>query len=82
MVWGTSGNTLVTPFLNLLLLQPPQLRIGSPILPSGRALKHSWSQSIISVTQSCLTLCDPTDCSMPAFPIHHQLPEPAQTHVH
>ena len=59
-----------------------QLRIGSAILPSGRALKHSWSQSIISVTQSCLTLCDPTDCSTPAFPIHHQLPEPAQTHGH
>ena len=32
----------------------------------------------ISVTQSCLTLCDPMDC----FPVHHQLPELAQTHVH
>ena len=35
-----------------------------------------------SVTQSCLTLCDPMDYSMPGFPVHHQLPEPAQTHVH
>ena len=35
-----------------------------------------------SVTQSCLTLCDPMDCSTPGFPIHHQLPELAQTHVH
>ena len=35
-----------------------------------------------SVAQSCLTLCDPTDCSMPGFPVHHQLPELAQTHVH
>ena len=35
-----------------------------------------------SVTQSCLTLCDPMDCSMPGFPVHHQLPELAQTHVH
>ena len=26
-----------------------------------------------SVTQSCLTFCDPTDCSMPGFPVHHQL---------
>ena len=34
------------------------------------------------VVQSCLTLCDPTDCSMPGFPVHHQLPELAQTHVH
>ena len=36
----------------------------------------------ISVTQSCLTLCDPVDCSVPGFPVHHQLPELAQTHVH
>ena len=30
----------------------------------------------------CLTLCDPMDCSMPGFPVHHHLPELAQTHVH
>ena len=35
-----------------------------------------------SVAQSCPTLCDPTDCSMPGFPVHHQLPEFTQTHVH
>ena len=35
-----------------------------------------------SVAQSCPTLCDPMDCSMPDFPVHHQLPELAQTHVH
>ena len=34
-----------------------------------------------SVAQSCLTLCDPVDCSTPGFPVH-QLPELAQTHVH
>ena len=34
------------------------------------------------VAQSCLTLCDPMDCSMPALPVHHQLPEFTQTHVH
>ena len=34
-----------------------------------------------SVTHSCLTLCDPTDCSTPGFPVHHQLPELAQTHI-
>ena len=36
----------------------------------------------ISVTQSCLNLCDPMDCSMPGLPVHHQLPDLAQTHVH
>ena len=35
-----------------------------------------------SVTQSCPTLCDPMDCSMPGFPVLHCLPEFAQTHVH
>ena len=34
-----------------------------------------------SVAQSCLTLCDPTDCSMLGFPVLHHLPELAQTHV-
>ena len=32
--------------------------------------------------QSCPTLCDPVDCSMPGFPVLHHLPELAQTHVH
>ena len=35
-----------------------------------------------SVTQSCLTLCNGMDCSMPGFHVHDQLPELAQTHVH
>ena len=35
-----------------------------------------------SVTQSCLTLCGPMNCSMPGLPVHHQLPEFTQTHVH
>ena len=35
-----------------------------------------------SVTQSCPTLCDPMNRSMPGLPVHHQLPEFTQTHVH
>ena len=35
-----------------------------------------------SVSQSCLTLCDPMHCSTLGFPVHHQLPELVQTHVH
>ena len=42
----------------------------------------SVSQAVSSVAQSCLTLCDPMDCSTPGFPVHHQFPEPSQTHVH
>ena len=35
-----------------------------------------------SVAQPCPTLCNPMDCSRPGFPVHHQLLEIAQTHVH
>ena len=43
-----------------------------------------YSVGVISVqfTQSCPTLCDPMNCSMPGLPVHHQLPEFTQTHVH
>ena len=40
------------------------------------------SVQVSSVAQSCLTLCDPMNCSMPGLPIHHQIPESNQTHVH
>ena len=36
----------------------------------------------VKVTQSCLILCDPMDCSTPGFPVHQELRELAQTHVH
>ena len=45
-----------------------------------RSLYHSVQFS--SVTQSCPTLWDPMNCSMPGLPVHHQLPEFTQTHVH
>ena len=35
-----------------------------------------------SVAQSCPTLCNPMNCSMPGLPVHHPLPELTQTHVH
>ena len=35
-----------------------------------------------SVAQSCPTLCDPMNCSTPGLPVHHQLPEFTQIHVH
>ena len=40
------------------------------------------SDQIRSVAQSCLTFCDPMNLSTPGFPVHHQLPEFTQTHVH
>ena len=45
-------------------------------------LSVPFSVRFSSVAQSCLTLCDPMNCSMPGLPVHHQLPEFTQTHVH
>ena len=53
---------------------PPCQVPGLSILPGG------WL--LLFIAQSCLTLCNLMDCSMPGFPIHHQLPELVQTHVH
>ena len=50
-----------------------QVRRHLPITP-GKCSVH--------FKQSCWTLCDLMDCSMPGFPVHQQLPELAQTHVH
>ena len=41
-----------------------------------------YKNQFSSVAQSCLTLCDPMNCSTPGLPVHHQLPESTQTHVH
>ena len=42
----------------------------------------SVQYQIRSVAQSCPTLCNPMNCSPPGLPVHHQLPEFTQTHVH
>ena len=44
--------------------------------------KDTDSVQFSSVTQSCLTLCNPMNRSTPGLPVHHQLPEFTQTHVH
>ena len=49
---------------------------------STHKLVNNCSVKFSSVAQLCPTLCDPMDCSTPGFPIHHQLPEFIQTHVH
>ena len=46
------------------------------------SMTESLPLQFSSVAQSSLTLCNPMDCSTPGFPVHHQLPELAQTHVH
>ena len=65
---------LAIPFLRYLL------KANEDICPP-----KDWYKNIpqfSSVTQSCPTLCNPMDCSTPGLPVHHQLPEFTQTHVH
>ena len=52
-----------------------------------KCLNSSWNITNViymfsSVSQSCLTLCNPMDCSTPGLPVHHQFPEFTQAHVH
>ena len=62
---------------------------SNPGLPHYRQIPYQlsfqgslWATQFSSVAQSCLTLCNPMNCSTPGFPVHYQLPEPTQTHVH
>ena len=53
------------------------------MIPTALIVKRNWScPQFSSVTQSCPTLCNPMSCSMPGLPVHYQLPEFTQTHVH
>ena len=52
------------------------------ILRKENRARRIWLPDHSSVAQSCPTPCDPMDCSTPGFPVHHQLLELTQTHVH
>ena len=56
--------------------------IESSVRPAALSPATYMVLQFSSVSQSCLTLCDPMNCSMPGLPVHHQLPEFTQTHIH
>ena len=62
----------------------PVDHILSELSAMTRLISHTSISSLqfSSVTQSCPTLCDPMNRSTPGLPVHHQLPEFTQTHVH
>ena len=66
-------------------MSPPHLgnslKVKSPLKYVAKHL-HIPSVQFSSVTQSCPTLCDPMNHITPGLPVHHQLPEFIQTHVH
>ena len=74
-----------------LSIQKTKVMASSPItsweiegetLETVSELDMEQSDQIRSVAQSCLTLCDPMNHSTPGLPVHHQLPEFTETHVH
>ena len=60
--------------------EPDEAVVNKAFLYSSEGSQYSVQFS--SVAQSCPTLCNPMNCSMPGLPVHHQLPEFTQTHVH
>ena len=72
-------------------MAPDSFREQKNRAESSKVTGRSWREcptpepldTILSlVSQSCPTLCNRMDCSTPGFPVHHQLLELAQTHVH
>ena len=53
-------------------------KVAVKSIPPEAELSFQFS----SFAQSCPAVCDPMNCSMPGLPVHHQLPEFTQTHVH
>ena len=56
--------------------------LGEERLSNAHCGNNVWRVQFSSVAQSCPALYDPMDCSMPRLPVHYQLPEFTQTHVH
>ena len=93
----SSGHLILCRPRLLLPPIPPSIRVfssesmtrASPVsqtmpgsLPPFHYHPISLSVQFSSVNQSCPTLSDPMNCSTPGLPVHHQLPEFTQTHVH
>ena len=89
--WTTKTAQTELSLGNLCWLGPPHAPLGWVRCTCGRLPFHpvillpTTHISLVlfsSVAQSCPILCDPMNRSMPGLPVHHQLPESTQTHVH
>ena len=71
---------MVNVMISKLLSMTPQFLLSAG--PIGKSLSIIPLRSCCSVTQLCLTPCNPVDCSTPGFPVPHYLPEFAQTQIY
>ena len=80
---GAQDSPKVFSSLTVKVIPVPKLNSFSmPPEENFQGWHISFSQSVSSIAQSCPTLCDPMNHSTPGLPIHHQLSEFTQTHVH
>ena len=87
LIYSHPSSSLISPSPKASCITPPhadnaQVSTSADSSPSLQAPNTHSLLRIGSVAQSCLTLCDPMNRSTPGLPIHHQLPESTQTHVH
>ena len=80
--WINCTYTHIPSFLSLLLHPSSHPSRSSQGTELNSLCYIASSHYCCSVAKSCLTLCDPMNCSTPSFPVLHCLPELAQTHVH
>ena len=83
--WQIDGETMETVTDIIFWGAPKSLQMVTAALKlkDTCSLEESYDQSqFSSVAQSCPTVCNPIDCSMPFLPVHHQLLKFTQTHVH
>ena len=83
--WQIDGETMVT--VRDLIFLDSKITLDGDCSHEIKKTLASWKKSydklqFSSVAQLCLTLCDPMNHSTPGLPVHHQLPEFTQTHVH
>ena len=90
-VWNPQGRLGTQAGVNVAVLRQnffsrkPQVLLLRPSIDWMRPthiIESKMSDFCCSVSQLCLTLCNPMDCSTPGFPVLYHLPEFAQTHVH
>ena len=77
-----SSPTSGSPTPHLIFLLCPELLLWDLCSAASWRQLRRGSAGSFSLTQSCLTLCDPMDCNTSSFPVLHHLLEFAQTHVH
>ena len=75
IIWSVSN------YFKIILSFTPNTRVSNVLILFTK-FAMALSVQFSSVPQLCPILCDPMDCSTPGLPVHHQLPEFIQTHVH